>query len=117
GGRCTRIRSVYRRATIAVFLAAAISAAGLAPIFATSRTLPDCCTRHGCKMPKRVAKQCAFASCDQQSLASSVKMSPAIMVDNVSLFADTESPVAHRLTAEKLPPHRSDIDHPPRFAA
>src|SRR5438445_12517421 len=97
GGRCTRIRSVYRRATIAVFLAAAISGAGLAPICATPRTLPDCCTRHGCKMPKRVAKQCAFASCDQQTFASSVKMFPAIIVGGVSPLAD--------------------IDHPPRFAA
>ena len=109
--------TLYRQSTVAVLLAMAIGTAGLAPICATPRTLPDCCTKHGCKMPKRIVKECAFASCDQQSAVSFVKRSPAIMVDSVSLFADAESPVARRLTAHRLTLHVSDIDHPPRVAA
>jgi len=106
--------TVYGRSIVAVLLASAICIATLAPICATPRSLPDCCTKHGCKMPKRIAKRCAFASCDRQIAVSLVKTVPAIIVDRLSHFIEPESQVTLRLTAHKLTPHTSDIDHPPR---
>jgi hypothetical protein len=105
---------MLRAASLSIVLAICVS--GLPPIW-QSKQLPRCCRQqHGCTMAKRVAAQCAFATCDHEGVVTALKMPRAIEPATViAAVPRVESRLETPTFALRPPLSGADIDHPPRL--